>query len=140
MNLHLICFKKVLSGQLIWCLFYALVLMLITEFVPNSTTRRWSFCIKFFNVDAKSTLKNANLFQIAPNLLHNLQHCRKLMQVRCQKGSSTKIHECLVGLWAKANTNPRFNKGLVCSTPWTENWKEWQKKISHENISVLKKT
>ena len=35
-------------------LFYALVLMLLTKFVPNSTTRRCSLGIIVLNLDAKS--------------------------------------------------------------------------------------
>ena len=28
--------------------------------------------------------------------VHNLQHCRKLMQIRCQERTGTKIQKCLV--------------------------------------------
>ena len=35
---------------------------------------------------------------MAPNLMYNLDYCKKIMQIRCQKGSGTKMHKCLVGL------------------------------------------
>ena len=50
---------------------------------------------------------NTNLFQIAPNLMqislsstkkvHDLHHCRKLMQIRCKKVAGTKMLKCLIG-------------------------------------------
>ena len=35
--------------------------------------------------------------KIAQNLMHNLHHCRNLIQIRYQKGFGTKMHKCLVG-------------------------------------------
>ena len=34
----------------------------------------------------------------ASNLMQILQHCRKLMEIRCQKGAGTKLQKCLVVL------------------------------------------
>ena len=33
---------------------------------------------------------------LAPNLMHNPPHCRELMQIRCQKGTCTKVNKCSV--------------------------------------------
>ena len=72
-------------------LFYALVLLLLTKFVPNSNFRRYCFCNIFFNFDANS----------APNLMqkkvHNLHHSGKFMQISCQKCAGTNMHKYLVG-------------------------------------------
>ena len=68
--MHLICIKKVLIEHEIRDFFWCSVLM-ITKGVTNSI---------------KSTKKEQNL--------HN---CRKLIQIRCQKGAGTKMHKCLVG-------------------------------------------
>ena len=43
-------------------LFYALVLMLLTKFVPNSTFRRCSSGIMFFGYDAKLAHKYKSIF------------------------------------------------------------------------------
>ena len=48
-------------------------------------------CMNFFNFDAN----------LAPIWMHNL---RKLMQIRCQKGASTKMQKYLVGLKSNINT------------------------------------
>ena len=48
-------------------LFCALELMLLTEFIPNSTTKSWSSGINYFK-DAKLVL-----MQICPNYQHVLQ-------------------------------------------------------------------
>ena len=34
---------------------------------------------------------------ISNKKVENLHHCRKSMQIRCQKGAGTKMHKCLVG-------------------------------------------
>ena len=51
-------------------------------------------CINFNNVVAKSA---PNLSRIAPKKLQNLHHCGKLMQIRWQKDTGTKMQKCLVG-------------------------------------------
>ena len=54
LNLNLICIKKVLIELNKLFFLYALVLTLLTKFVPNSTIRRGNFCnIFFFNFDSK---------------------------------------------------------------------------------------
>ena len=35
--------------------------------------------------------------KLSPNLMHNLHHCKKIMQIRCQQSSDTKMHKYLVG-------------------------------------------
>ena len=59
--LFVFCTKEVLIGHQIWC-FYALVLMLLTEFVPNIIFRRFISGI-FFNYYAKLA---PNIMQICP--------------------------------------------------------------------------
>ena len=72
-------------------LFYALMLMLLTKFLPNSINSG----INFINCDAKS-VPNNNIMHICPKQYQNvnfLHHCRKMMQIRCQKGAGTKMHK-----------------------------------------------
>ena len=38
------------------------------------------------------------LFPNSTKKVHNLHHSRRFMQIRCQKGSDTKMHKCLVGI------------------------------------------
>ena len=90
--------------------FYALMLMLLTSFVPNSTTRRCSFVF-----DANFAL---NLMQICTNSIkkvHNLHFCRKFINIRCQKVTGTKMHKCLVG-WTIVIINNLKNFNFV--QPW----------------------
>ena len=37
-----------------------------------------------------------NSSKIAPNKVHNVHHCRKFMQIRCQKRAGTKIKKNFV--------------------------------------------
>ena len=63
--------------------------------------------MEFFNIDAKIA---ANLMKISQNstkTVYNLQHCRKLIQIMCQKGAETKMHKYLVGFM-----NLNFNQNL----------------------------
>ena len=46
-----------------WCFFNALVLMVLTKFVQNSTIVRCSSCTNFFRCDAKLNAK------LAPNVM-----------------------------------------------------------------------
>ena len=78
-------------------LFNALVLMLLTKFVPNSTTRRRYSSIHFLNFDAKLASNSMKFVPKRTKNMHNLHHSRKLIQIRCQKGADTKMHKCLVG-------------------------------------------
>ena len=53
------------------------------------------------NFKLNSLSPGAGLFSIGThvllNLMHDLHHCRKLMQIRCQKGPGTKMHTFSVG-------------------------------------------
>ena len=51
---------------------------------------------------------NANLTQKAPKKVHNLHHCIKMMQIRRQKGASTKMQKCLV--WMQIYQSIRIKK------------------------------
>ena len=64
-------------------IFYALVLMLLTEAAVS---------VYFFNYHTKLA---PNINKFVPNStkkVHNLHHGRKLMQIRCHKGADTKMH------------------------------------------------
>jgi hypothetical protein len=70
-----------------------------TKFVPNSITRRCTSGITLFDFNANLA---PTLMQIDPNSTkkeQKLHHFIELMQISCQKGVSTKMHECLVGLF-----------------------------------------
>ena len=47
LNLHLISIKKVLIGLYVWCFLNALMVMLLNEFIPNRTIRRFSYYTNF---------------------------------------------------------------------------------------------
>ena len=60
-----------------------------------------------FNFDTKL---DPSLMLICPKYhqkMHILPYCRKLMQIRCQKGAGTKMHKCLDGPLSKIRF---FNK------------------------------
>ena len=80
LNLHLLFTKKYKVG-ITYGIFLcsALVLMMLTKFVPNCTIRRCSYSINLFIHDAK----------FAPNSVQicvKQKHCRKLVQIRYHKG------------------------------------------------------
>ena len=58
--------------------------MLLTIFVKNNTTRKYS--INFFKFWYENSITK----------VHNLHHCRKFVQIICQKGAGTKLHKCLL--------------------------------------------
>ena len=101
-NLHFIFTKKVLIGHQTWSFSYALVLMLLTKFIPNFTIRNCSSSINLFKYDAKfmkyimqnCTKYHVHLFQIAPKK-HFLHHYRKLVQIRYSKSACTKMFSCV---------------------------------------------
>ena len=67
LNLHLISINKMLIGHYIWYFLDALVLLFLTKVVPNSTIRRFCFCIFFFKILMPNCPNfMANLSQIAP--------------------------------------------------------------------------
>ena len=86
--------KKVKTGYWIWCFFVALVLMMHSKFVPNSTFRRC--CSSIFVFIMMHAKYNSNLFQIAPT--------KKIGSKKCHKCAGTDMHKCLVGI-------------LLCMTP-----------------------
>ena len=59
--------------------------MLLTEFVPKSTSLGGAVKASIFNYGAKFAL---NIMQICQ---------KKLAQIKCYKGGGTKIQTCLVG-------------------------------------------
>ena len=78
-------------------LFYALLLMLHTKCVPNSNTRRCSSGIIFLYFYEKLTPNLMQIYSEYHKKMHNLHHCRKLMQIRCRKGDCTKTHNVQLG-------------------------------------------
>ena len=73
----------------------SLMLIFLTKFVPNSTTRWYSSGINLLNFYAQlaPNLKQI-LSQSAPTKLRNLHHFIRLMPKRCW----LKMHKCLVGI------------------------------------------
>ena len=89
LNLHLIFIKSAYQA-INMVLFYALVikccLLNLSQIAPlEGAVPAWLF-EKFW-------------CQISTNLMHYLHHCRKFMQIRCQKGAGTKMYKCLVDIW-----------------------------------------
>ena len=73
-------------------LFYALVLMLFTNFVPIAPLEGAVPAFIVFNYDPKFA---PNIKQFVSNSNKKISHqSRKLVQIRCHNG--TKIHKCLV--------------------------------------------
>ena len=63
--------------------------MLLTKFVPNSTIRRYSFCQKNLNYNAKYVYSIPSMYNGKSShntyKVHFLHHSRKFMQIRYHK-------------------------------------------------------
>ena len=80
-----------------------------------------------------------NLMQIFPNCtikVDNLHHCRKFMQIRCQKGASTKMHKCLVG-YEYLSIEINHNKHLVKLISFIFNGHKWTRGIGLDGVRGL---
>ena len=80
------------------------MLMLLSKFVPNIAPLEGAVMATFFYSLklCKTSQNNHNFFNYNAKSASNKcisapLHCKKKLQIRCQKGAGTKMNICLVG-------------------------------------------